>query len=63
MKSSGNKGFDNTIAAYYSILDSGKSYGASPAGQAIQGGPHDIRRLGRDGVNQGLAIDALGGMS
>lgn len=36
VKSSGNTGFDNTISAYYGILDSGKSYGASPAGQAIQ---------------------------
>ena len=36
VKSSGNKGFDNTIDTYYSILESGKSYGASPAGQALQ---------------------------
>ena len=36
VKSSGNAGFDQTIATYYSILSSGKSYGASPAGQAIQ---------------------------
>ena len=36
VKSSGNAGFDKTIATYYGILDSGKSYGASPAGQAIQ---------------------------
>jgi multiple sugar transport system substrate-binding protein len=36
VKSSGNEGFDNAISTYYSILDSGKSYGASPAGQALQ---------------------------
>jgi multiple sugar transport system substrate-binding protein len=36
VKPSGNKGFDNTIAMFYSILPSGKSYGASAAGQAIQ---------------------------
>jgi multiple sugar transport system substrate-binding protein len=36
VKSSGNKGFDDTIATYYSVLESGKSYGASPAGQALQ---------------------------
>ncbi len=35
VKPSGNKGFDNTIDMFYSILPSGKSYGASPAGQAI----------------------------
>lgn len=36
VKSSGNAGFDKTIATFYDILPSGKSYGASPAGQAIQ---------------------------
>ena len=36
VKSSGNSGFDQTISTYYDILSSGKSYGASPAGQAIQ---------------------------
>lgn len=36
VKPSGNKGFDDTISMFYSILPSGKSYGASPAGQAIQ---------------------------
>lgn len=36
VKPSGNSGFNQTISTYYSILSSGKSYGASPAGQAIQ---------------------------
>jgi multiple sugar transport system substrate-binding protein len=36
VKPSGNAGFDQTIATFYSILPSGKSYGASPAGQQIQ---------------------------
>lgn len=33
---SGNAGFDETISTFYSILPSGKSFGASPAGQQIQ---------------------------
>lgn len=36
VKSSGNPGFDQTINAYYDIVGSGKSVGASPAGQQIQ---------------------------
>ena len=36
VKSSGNAGFDKTIATYYDIVGSGKSIGASPAGQQIQ---------------------------
>jgi multiple sugar transport system substrate-binding protein len=36
VKSSGNAGFDQTISTFYSILPSGKSFGASPAGQNIQ---------------------------
>ncbi len=35
VKSSGNKGFDETIATYYEVLPHGKSLGSSPAGQAI----------------------------
>jgi multiple sugar transport system substrate-binding protein len=35
VKSSGNAGFDQTIATYYQIVGSGKSFGASPAGQQI----------------------------
>ena len=35
VKSSGNKGFDETIATYYEVLPQGKSLGSSPAGQAI----------------------------
>jgi multiple sugar transport system substrate-binding protein len=35
VKSSGNKGFDETIATYYEVLTQGKSLGFSPAGQAI----------------------------
>lgn len=35
VKSSGNKGFDETIATYYDVLPHGKSLGSSPAGQAI----------------------------
>ncbi|HWU46215.1 MAG TPA: extracellular solute-binding protein [Humibacter sp.] len=36
IKSSGNKGFDETISTFYDVLKSGKSLGASPAGQAIK---------------------------
>lgn len=36
VKSSGNKGFDSTISAYYDVLADAKSQGSSPAGQAIQ---------------------------
>ena len=36
VKTSGNAGFDSAIDGYYSILDSGKSFGSSPAGQQIQ---------------------------
>lgn len=36
VKPSGNAGFDETIATYYDVVASGKSVGASPAGQAIQ---------------------------
>jgi multiple sugar transport system substrate-binding protein len=36
VKKSGNKGFDQTIDTYYSIVASGKSFGASPAGQQIK---------------------------
>lgn len=36
VKSSGNTGFDETIAAYYAVLPAGKSLGASPAGQTIK---------------------------
>jgi multiple sugar transport system substrate-binding protein len=35
VKTSGNEGFDQTIATYYSIVGDGKSFGASPAGQQI----------------------------
>lgn len=35
VKSSGNKGFDETIATYYEVLTHGKSLGSSPAGQSI----------------------------
>lgn len=34
--SSGESGFDQTIATYYAVLKGGKSFGASPAGQQIQ---------------------------
>ena len=34
--SSGNSGFDQVINEYYSVVGTGKSFGASPAGQAIQ---------------------------
>lgn len=36
VKSSGDAGFDETIAAYYAVLPAGKSLGASPAGQTIK---------------------------
>ena len=36
VKPSGNAGFDQTIQTYYDVVGSGKSLGASPAGQAIQ---------------------------
>lgn len=36
VKPSGNKGFDETINTYYDVVKSGKSLGASPAGQAIK---------------------------
>ncbi|MCU1510597.1 MAG: sugar transporter substrate-binding protein, partial [Arthrobacter sp.] len=36
VKPSGNAGFDETIATFYDVLPTGKSLGASPAGQAIK---------------------------
>jgi multiple sugar transport system substrate-binding protein len=36
IKSSGNAGFDKTIATYYDVVANGKSIGTSPAGQQIQ---------------------------
>jgi multiple sugar transport system substrate-binding protein len=36
VKPSGNAGFDQTIETYYEVVASGKSLGASPAGQTIQ---------------------------
>ena len=36
VKTSGNKGFDSAISTYYDVVDQGKSFGASPAGQQIQ---------------------------
>ena len=33
---SGNAGFDKTVSTFYDILPTGKSFGASPAGQDIQ---------------------------
>jgi multiple sugar transport system substrate-binding protein len=36
VKPSGNAGFDQTINAFYGVVSSGVSYGASPAGQEIQ---------------------------
>jgi multiple sugar transport system substrate-binding protein len=36
VKPSNNKGFDETIATFYDIVASGKSFGSSPAGQQIQ---------------------------
>jgi multiple sugar transport system substrate-binding protein len=35
-KPSGNAGFDTAISTYYDVVGSGKSFGASPAGQQIQ---------------------------
>lgn len=36
VKTSGNAGFDETISTFYEVLPTGKSLGASPAGQAIK---------------------------
>jgi len=36
VKKSDNAGFNETISTYYDVVASGKSYGASPAGQQIQ---------------------------
>lgn len=36
IKTSGNAGFDKAISTYYDVVDQGKSFGASPAGQQIQ---------------------------
>jgi multiple sugar transport system substrate-binding protein len=36
LKPSGNAGFDQTNNAYYDVVPDGVSFGASPAGQAIQ---------------------------
>ena len=36
VKTSGNKGFDETIATFYDVLGNARSQGSSPAGQAIQ---------------------------
>ena len=36
VKPSGNEGFDKVIATYYDIVPTGKTVGASPAGQQIQ---------------------------
>jgi multiple sugar transport system substrate-binding protein len=36
VKSSGNAGFDQVISTYYDVVDTGKSFGASPVGQTIQ---------------------------
>lgn len=36
VKKSGNEGFDQTIATFYDVVNSGKSFGASPAGQSIE---------------------------
>jgi multiple sugar transport system substrate-binding protein len=36
VKDSGNAGFDQTIETFYAVVASGKSLGASPAGQTIQ---------------------------
>lgn len=37
VKASGNAGFDQTISTYYDVVGNGQSFGASPAGQEIQG--------------------------
>lgn len=36
VKPSGNEGFDQVISTYYDVVPTGKSFGASPAGQQIQ---------------------------
>ena len=36
VKPSGNAGFDQMISTYYEVVGSGRSFGASPAGQQIQ---------------------------
>ncbi|MBT1003309.1 extracellular solute-binding protein [Paenarthrobacter sp. DKR-5] len=36
VKTTGNTGFDQAISTYYDVLNSGKSLGASPAGQTIK---------------------------
>jgi len=36
VKATGNAGFDEAIATYYDVLPTGKSLGASPAGQTIK---------------------------
>lgn len=36
VKPSGNAGFDQTISTFYDVVPTGISFGASPAGQAIQ---------------------------
>jgi multiple sugar transport system substrate-binding protein len=36
VKPSGNAGFDQVISTYYEVVGSGRSFGASPAGQQIQ---------------------------
>jgi multiple sugar transport system substrate-binding protein len=36
VKETGNAGFDQTIETFYAVVGSGKSLGASPAGQTIQ---------------------------
>ncbi|HKH54556.1 MAG TPA: extracellular solute-binding protein [Propionibacteriaceae bacterium] len=36
VKPSNNAGFDQTISTFYDVVGSGKSFGASPAGQQIQ---------------------------
>jgi multiple sugar transport system substrate-binding protein len=36
VKSSGNAGFDQTISTYYDVVATGKSIGASPAGQQVK---------------------------
>ena len=33
---SGNNGFDKVISTFYQVVGNGRSFGASPAGQAIQ---------------------------
>ncbi|MCA0294473.1 MAG: extracellular solute-binding protein [Actinobacteria bacterium] len=36
VKSVGNEGFDQTVSAFYDVLPSGASFGASPAGESIK---------------------------